>query len=92
MHVTSFTSSSCRHEKDNIILQKQNSDFLNQDFFLDVSSFTSKIKNAVFLFGYTSVYLASSVQFYFVENDDNYKIAPELPVSEIILNQNFCFF
>ena len=87
MHVTSSTSSSSRHEKDNIILQKQNSDFLFRDFFSDFSSFTSKMKNAVFSFGYTSVYSALSVQFYFVKNDDNYKVAQELAVSEI-----FCFF
>ena len=84
MHVTSSTSSSSRHEKDNIILQKRNSDFLIRGF-LDFSSFTSKIKNAVFSFGYTNVYPASSVQFYFVKNDDNYKVAPEFAVSERIL-------
>ena len=80
VHVTSSTSSSSRHEKDNIILQKQSSDFLIQDFFSDFSSFTSKMKNAVFPFGYTSVYSTLSVQFNFVENDDNYKVAPELAV------------
>ena len=45
------------------------------------------MKNAVFAFGYTRVYLASSVQFYFVKNNYNYKVAPELAVSEIILNE-----
>ena len=45
------------------------------------------MKNAVFSFGYTSVYSASSVQFYFIKNDDNYKEAPELAVSEIILSE-----
>ena len=44
------------------------------------------MKNAVFSFGYTSVYLASSVQFNFVKND-NYKVVPELAVSEIILSE-----
>ena len=44
------------------------------------------MKNAVVPFGYTSVYSASSVQFYFLKNDDNYKVAPELTVSEIILS------
>ena len=87
MHVTSSTSSSSRHEKDNIILQKRNCDFLIRDFFSDFSSFTSKIRNADFSFGYTSVYSASSVQFYFVKNDDNYKVAPELAMSEIILSE-----
>ena len=87
MRVTSSTSSSSRHEKDNIILQKQNSDFLIRDFFSDFSSFTSKMKNAVFSFGYTCVYSASSVQFNFVRNDDNYKVAPEHVVSEIILSE-----
>ena len=86
MRVTS-TSSSSRHEKDNIILQKQNSDFLIQDFFSDFLSFTSKMKNAVFPFGYRGVYSASSVQFNFVKNDDNYKVAPELAVSEIIVSE-----
>ena len=79
MHITPSTSFSSKHEKHNIILQKQNSDFL--------IPFTSKIKNAVFSFGYTSVYSASSVQFNFVKNDDNYKVAPELTVSEIILSE-----
>ena len=45
------------------------------------------MKNAVFSFGYTSVYSASSVQFNFVKKDDNYKVAPELAVSEIILSE-----
>ena len=45
------------------------------------------MKNAVFSFGYTSVYSTSSVQFYFVKNDDNYKVAQKLAVCEI-----FCFF
>ena len=45
------------------------------------------MKNAVFPFEYTSVYSASTVQFYFVKNDDNYKVAPELAVSEIILSE-----
>ena len=45
------------------------------------------MKNAVFFFGYTSVYSASSVQFIFVQNDDNYKVALELAVSEIILSE-----
>ena len=45
------------------------------------------MKNAVFPFEYTRVYLASSVQFYFVKNNYNYKVAPELAVSEIILNE-----
>ena len=87
MHVTSSTSSSSGQKKDNIILQKRNSDFLIRDFFSDFSSFTSKIKNVVFSFGYTSVYSASSVQFYFVKNDDNYKVAPEPAASERILNE-----
>ena len=87
MHVTSSTSSSSRHEKHNIILQKQTSDFLIRDFFSDFSSFTSKMKDAVFSFRYASAYSTSSVQFYFVKNDDNYKVAPELAVSEIILSE-----
>ena len=87
MHVTPSTSYSSRHEKHNIIPQKQNSDFLIQDFFSDLSFFTNKMKNAVFSFGYTIVYSASSVQFNFVKNDDNYKVAPELAVSEIILSE-----
>ena len=73
--------------------------FSFESFFSDFSSFTNKMKNAVFSFGYTSVYSASSVQFNFVKNDDNYKVAPELALSEIILsdqsfcfNQSFCFF
>ena len=45
------------------------------------------MKNAAFSFGYTSVCSASSVQFNFVENDDNYKVAPVLAVSEIILTE-----
>ena len=45
------------------------------------------MKNAVFPFEYTSVYSASTVQFYFVKNDDNYKVATELAVSEIILSE-----
>ena len=45
------------------------------------------MKNAVLPFGYTNVYSASSVQFYFVKNDNNYKVAPELAVSEIILSE-----
>ena len=45
------------------------------------------MKKALFPFGYTSVYSASSVQFNFVRNDDNYKLAPELAVSEIILSE-----
>ena len=61
--------------------------FSFETFFSDFLSFTSKIKNAVFSLGYTTVYLASSVQFYFVKNDDNYKVAPELAVSEIILSE-----
>ena len=87
MCVTSSTSSSSRHEKGNIFLQKQNSDFLIQDSFSDFSSFTSKMKNAVLPFGYTSGYSASSVLFYYVKNDNNYKVAPELAVSEIILSE-----
>ena len=87
MRVTSSTSSSSRHEKDNTILQNQNSDFLIPESFLDFSFFTSKMKDAVFPFGYTSVYSASFVQFYFVKNDNNYKVAPEYAVSEIILGQ-----
>ena len=84
MHVTSSTNSSSRHEKDDIILQKKRSDFLIRNFFSVFSSFTSKMKNVIFLIGCTCFYSASSVQFNFVENDDNYKIAPELVVSEII--------
>ena len=87
MHVTPSTSFSSRYKKHNIILQKQNNDFPIQDFFSDFSSFTNKIKNAVFSFGYTRVYSASSVQFNFVKNDDNYKVAPELAVFEIILSE-----
>ena len=45
------------------------------------------MKNAVFSFGYTNVYSASSVQFNFVKNDVNYKVAPELAMSEIILSE-----
>ena len=40
-----------------------------------------------FSFGYTSVYSASSVQFNFVKNDDNDKVAPELAVSEKFLSE-----
>ena len=87
MRATSSTSSSFRREKDNIILQKQNADFLIQDSFSDFSSFRSKMKNAVLPFGYTSVYSASSAQFYFVKNDDSYKVAPELVVSVIISSE-----
>ena len=61
--------------------------FFIQESFADFLSFTSKIKNAIFPFGYTSAYSASTVQFYFVNNDDNYKAAPELAVSEIILSE-----
>ena len=71
MRKTSSTNSSSRHEKHNNILQKQNSNFLIRDFFSDFSSFTSKMKNAVFPVEYTSVYSASSVRFKFVKNDDN---------------------
>ena len=46
-----------------------------------------KMKNAVLPFGYISIYSASSVWFYLVKNDDNYKVAPELSVSEIILSE-----
>ena len=87
MHVTSSTSSSST-----IILQKQNSDFLIQDSLSDFSSFTSKMKNAVFPFGYTSVYSAPFVQFYFVKNDDNCKVAPELTVFKIILSKSKLLF
>ena len=87
MRVTSSTSSSSRHEKDNTILQNKNSDFFIQESFADFSSFTSKMKNALFPFGYTSVCSASTVQFYFVKNNDNYKVAPELAISEIILSE-----
>ena len=82
-----LVTSSIRYEKDNIILQKQNSDFLFQDSFSDFSSFTSQMKNAVLSFVYISVFSASSVQFYFVKNDDNYKATPELAVSEIIFSE-----
>ena len=55
-----------------------------------------RMKNAVLTFGYTSVYSASSVEFYFVKNDDNYKVVSELAVCEIILSElqikAFCFF
>ena len=78
MLMNSFTSSSSRHIKNNIVLQKQNSDFLIQDSLLNFSSFTSKMKNAVLPFGYTSVYLAPFVQLYFVRNDDNCKVAQNL--------------
>ena len=84
MHVTSSTSFSFRHEKDNTILLNQNSDFLIQQSFWDFLSFTNKMKNAVFPLIH-NVYSASSIQFYFVKTDDNYKVAPELAVSEIIL-------
>ena len=43
------------------------------------------MKNAAFPFRYTSVYSAPFVEFYFVKNDDNCKVAPELTVSKIIL-------
>ena len=45
------------------------------------------MKNAVLSSGYTSVYSASFVQFYFVKNDDSYKVAPELAVSVIISSE-----
>ena len=45
------------------------------------------MKNTVLIFGYTNVYLASFVHFYFVKKEDNYKVAPELAVSEIILSE-----
>ena len=45
------------------------------------------MKNKVFPFGYTSVYSAPFFQFYFVKNDDNCKVAPELTVSKIILRE-----
>ena len=61
--------------------------FSLKTFFSNFSSYTSKIKNAVFSFGYTSVYSASFVHFNFVKNDDNYKVPPELTVSEIILSE-----
>ena len=35
----------------------------------------------------TSVYSASFVQFYFVKNDDSYKVAPELAVLVIISSE-----
>ena len=43
--------------------------------------------DTVLPFGYTSVYSVSSVQFCFVKNDDNYKVAPEFAASEIILSK-----
>ena len=45
------------------------------------------MKNAALPFGYTSVYSAPSVQFYFVKNDDNCKVASKLAVSKIILSE-----
>ena len=45
------------------------------------------MKNAVLSSGCTSVYSASFVQFYFVKNDDSYKVAPELAVSVIISSE-----
>ena len=45
------------------------------------------MKNKVFSFGYTSVYSAPFVQFYYVKNDDNCKVAPELTMSKLILHE-----
>ena len=61
--------------------------FSFKTFFWTFHPLQAKEKIQFFSFGYTSVYLASSVQFYFVKNDDNYKVAPELAVSEIILSE-----
>ena len=88
MRVNSSASSSSRHMKKITSFYKSKIVIFSfKTLFRTFHPLTSKMKNAVLPYVYTSVCLASSIQLYFVKNHDNYKVAPELAVSEISLSE-----